>query len=167
MDTLSITAATAADVGPLAAMRATVSRDMARRFGPGGWSAVSSETEVLKQLRASRVLVARLDGDIVGTVRLTLAQTALFDASAFTPVKTAVYLLGMAVAPVAQGKGVGARLLVAASAAARAWPADAVWLDTYDHAAGAGPYYRARGFTEAGRMRLADRSLILFERLLV
>jgi predicted N-acetyltransferase YhbS len=167
MDTLSITAATATDVEPLAAMRAAVSRDMERRFGPGGWSAIASKAEVLKQLRASRVLVARLDDRIVGTVRLTIARTALFDASAFTPVATAVYLLGMAVAPEAQGRRVGARLLEAAKAAARAWPADAVWLDTDDHAAGAGSYYRARGFTEVGRMQLADRSLILFEHRLV
>jgi hypothetical protein len=37
-----------------------------------------------------------------------------------------------------------------AKAAARFWPAQALWLDTYEHAAGAGRFYEKCGFTRVG-----------------
>ena len=163
MSPISIDIATVRDAIHLAAMRAAIAREMTREYGEGGWSAIPGKATVLRQIRASRVYVARQANDIVGTVRLTSANSAAFDASAFTPVSSALYVLGLAVAPAARRLGVGRRLMDAAQAALPAWPADALWLDTYDGAAGAGPFYRRCGFREVGRTTLNGVPLIYFE----
>jgi hypothetical protein len=49
---------------------------------------------------------------------------------------------------------------------ARAWPSDALRLDAYDHAAGAGPFYATCGFREVGRVTYRGVPLIYFELLL-
>jgi GNAT superfamily N-acetyltransferase len=160
---ISIDIATARDAIQLAAMRAAIARDMTRQYGEGGWSAIPGKATVLRQVRASRVLVARVANDIVGTVRLISANSPGFDSSAFTPVSSALYVLGLAVAPAARLLGVGRRLMDAAKAAVPAWPADALWLDAYDGAAGAGPFYRRCGFREVGRSMFNGVPLIYFE----
>ena len=136
---------------------------MTQRFGEGDWSATPSEPEVVKQVRASHVLVARSNADIVGTVRLARALPWAIDASSFTPVTTALYVLGLSVAPEVRGQGVGRTLMDAAKVAARAWPAEAVWLDAYDHVAGAGPFYLKCGFREVGRTKYRQMPLIYYE----
>jgi ribosomal protein S18 acetylase RimI-like enzyme len=153
----------AQDASQLVALRATVARDMNRQHGEGGWSAIPGKATVLRQIRASRVFVARLANDIVGTVRLTPAKSLVFDSSGFTPVSSALYVLGLAVAPAARHLGVGRRLMDAAKAAVPAWPADALWLDAYDSAVGAGPFYRRCGFREVRRATFNGVSLIYFE----
>ena len=160
---ISIGVATTQDASQVAALRDAVARDMNRQHGEGGWSAIPGTATVLRQLRASRVLIARLASDIVGTVRLTPAKSIVFDSSAFTPVSTALYVLGLAVAPAARHLGVGRRLMDAAKAAAPAWPADALWLDAYDSAVGAGPFYRRCGFREVRRDTFNGVPLIYFE----
>jgi GNAT superfamily N-acetyltransferase len=72
----------------------------------------------------------------------------------------------MAVDPAYQRRGVGRALLREALAVARGWPADAVRLDAYDAAAGAGPFYAACGFREVGRAAYRGVRLIYFEKLL-
>lgn len=136
---------------------------MTRQFGEGDWSAIPGKATVLKQIRASRVLVARLEDEIVGTVRLTSANLGVIDTSAFTPVSSALYVLGLAVAPRARHLGVGRRLMEAAKAAVTGWPAEALWLDAYDNAAGVGSFYRQCGFREVGRTRFNGLPLIWFE----
>lgn len=161
--TFSITVAIPSDAAALAALRASVAHDMTQRFGEGDWSAKPSEPEVVKQVRASRVLVARRGAEIIGTVRLARALPWAIDASAFTEVTTALYVLGLSVAPDARGQGVGRNLMDAAKEATRAWPAEAVWLDAYDHVAGAGPFYLRCGFREVGRTKYRQMPLIYFE----
>ena len=51
----------------------------------------------------------------------------------------------------------------AAKESVRSWPADAVWLDAYDDAAGAGGFYKRCGFREVARTRFAQVPLIYFE----
>lgn len=109
------------------------------------------------------MLVARQGADIVGTVRLIQANPVLFDASAFTPVSVALYLIGLAVAPQARSQGVGGELVEECKSIARAWPAQALWLDTYDHAAGAGRFYEERGFRNVGRTVLRDAPVRYYE----
>jgi GNAT superfamily N-acetyltransferase len=145
-----ISTATVADVGSLVALRTSVAQRMTERYGEGDWSALPSEAVVLRQLRASRILVARRDSQIVGTVRLATAIQALFDSSAFTPVAHAVYVLGLAVAPEVQGQGIGRALMEAAKDVAVDSTADALWLDAFDHAAGAGKFYEMCGFRRVG-----------------
>src|SRR5690349_21593977 len=136
---------------------------MTRQFGEGDWSPAPTEALVTKQLRASRVLVARRENQIVGTVRLTTAQQWAFDTSAFSPARSAVYVLGLSVAPEARGQGIGSELMEAAKKSASEWPAEAVWLDAYDDKAGAGAFYVRCGFREAGRTRFGTVPLIYYE----
>src|ERR1041384_3639906 len=110
---------------------------MSRQFGTGHWSTPTSKAQVMKQMRASLMWVARRGGGIIGTVRLASVSPA-FDASAFTPVTRALYVLGLAVASECRKQGVGGKLVDAARHAALERGANALWLDAYGHAAGAG-----------------------------
>jgi ribosomal protein S18 acetylase RimI-like enzyme len=159
----SISLATRRDVPALAALHASVAREMTREFGKGGWSEYPTVAGVKRQLGASRVLVARCGGDVVGTVRLTKAQPALFDAAAFTPVAKAYYVLGLAVAPGARRRGLGRALMESAKEATLAAPMDALWLDVYDHPAGAGSFYEKCGFRKVGAVRHQQTLLIGYE----
>lgn len=163
MNNFTISVATVDDAPALVALRTAVAADMTRQFGEGDWSAAPGETLVVKQIRASRVLVARRDRQIVGTIRLTTAQQWAIDASAFSPAKTALYVLGLAVAPSERGQGIGQQLLSAAKESAIAWPADAVWLDAYADRAGAGAFYIKCGFREVGRTSFGQIPLIYYE----
>ncbi len=160
---LAFESATACDARALVTLRTAVAHDMTRRYGAGHWSACPRKAEVVKQIRASRVLVARRNADIIGTVRLTRALPWAIDSIAFSPVATALYVLGLAVAPDARGQGVGRRLIDAAKEAARVMAADALWLDAYDHAAGAGRFYLANGFRAVGRTKYREVPLVYYE----
>jgi GNAT superfamily N-acetyltransferase len=160
---LSISDATSSDAAAIAALRAAVARDMAQRFGEGAWSAAPIETDVAWPVNATRVLVARRNEEIVGTVRLVRALPGVIDASAFTPVTTALYVLGLAVAPSVRSQGVGRFLLAAAKDATRSWPAQALWLDAYEHSAGAGPFYLKCGFRAVGRATYREMPLTFYE----
>jgi ribosomal protein S18 acetylase RimI-like enzyme len=159
----SISEAVKGDAGALAALRSAVASDMTRQFGEGHWSARPSKAEVLRQLRASHVLVAREGDEIVGTVRLVQPLPGVFDASAFTPVDQPWYVLGLAVAPECRGRGVGRLLMDAAKQAARSRGAQALWLDAYEHEAGAGPFYMKCGFRKVGRTEYRDIPLTYYE----
>lgn len=158
-----ISVASARDASAIAALRGQVALDMTRRFGEGHWSACPTIADVKRQLRASHVLVARQDQGIVGTVRLVLARQWAIDSGAFTPVETALYVFGLAVAPEARRLGIGRELMEAAKAKARAWPAQALWLDAYDHAAGAGGFYQSCGFREVGPSSRSEVPVIFYE----
>jgi len=159
----TISVATTSDAGALVALRAHVARNMAQQYGEGEWSAFPSDADVLQQVRALRVLVARRDGEIIGTVRMALAKPWAIDASMFTPVATALYVLGLAVSPDARGRGVGRSLMEAAKEFASAEPADALWLDAYEHRAGAGPFYLKCGFRQVGRTSYREMPLMFYE----
>ena len=49
---------------------------------------------------------------------------------------------------------------------AREWPADAIRLDAYEGAGGAGPFYRACGFTDRGENACRDTALHYYELLI-
>ena len=160
---LSICIATMSDARALAALRSSVAQGMTRRFGAGHWSACPGRAEVVRQLRASHVLVARQGAELVGTVRLVRALPWAIDSTAFTPVEKPFYVLGLAVAPERRGQGVGRQLMEAAKSTARSRGAQALWLDAYDHEAGAGHFYEKCGFRMAGRTRHGDVPLLYFE----
>jgi len=160
---ISIADATIDDVSALVALRTAVAHDMTQRFGEGDWSLTPNEADVIRQLGASRVLVARADGQVTGTVRVTAAKPWAIDSSAFTRVDVALYVFGLAVTPSARNLGIGRQLMEAVKDTARLWPAEAVWLDAFDHPAGAGPFYLKCGFREVGRTRYREMPLIYFE----
>jgi predicted N-acetyltransferase YhbS len=159
----SIAVATQRDARALVTLRTAVARGMTQEFGEGHWSAVPSKADVVRQLRASHVLVARRDAEIIGTVRLTTAKPWAIDSSSFTPVSSVLYVLGLAVAPEARGQHVGRDLMEAAKDAARSRSAEALWLDAYDHSAGAGPFYMKCGFRKVGRTQYREVPLIYYE----
>ena len=162
-DGLSVAIATQDDVPAIASLRASAADDITRRHGPGHWSSCPTEQGILRALKTSRVIVARRGTDIVGTVRLEAKKPWAIDVSYFAAVGKAVYLHDLAVALQAQGKGIGSLLVEEAKALARAWPSDAIRLDAYDHAAGAGPFYAKCGFREVGRVSYRGVPLIYFE----
>ena len=69
----------------------------------------------------------------------------------------------MAVHPDLQRLGVGRLLMQEAEAHARAWPADAIRLDAFDNAAGAGPFYAKCGYREVAHVIYKKDSLVYFE----
>jgi len=159
----SISVATVKDARALAALRTAVARGMTQKFGEGHWSAAPSKADVVRQLRASHVLVARREAEIIGTVRLAAAKPWAIDSSSFTPVTSVLYVLGLAVAPEARGQDVGSDLMEAAKDAARSRSVEALWLDAYDHRAGAGPFYMKCGFRKVGRTQYREVPLIYYE----
>jgi len=159
----SISVASARDARALAALRTAVAHGMTLKFGEGHWSAGPSKAQVLRQTRASHVLVARRDTEIIGKVRLARALPWPIDSSCFTPAKAPLYVLGLAVAPAMRGQGIGRFLMEAAKDTARSLHAEALWLDAYDHAAGAGPFYVECGFRMVGRTKYREVPLCYYE----
>jgi GNAT superfamily N-acetyltransferase len=117
----------------------------------------------MRQLRASQVLIAREEARIVGTVRLATANPLVFDSGSFTAVQTALYVLGLAVAPDCRRQGIGRQLMEAAKEVARSRPAQALWLDAYDSEAGAGPFYLRCGFRRVGPSSFKGAPLVYYE----
>lgn len=163
---LSIGFATEADAAAIAALRTAAADRLTRDFGRGQWTSGVTEQSILRGLTNSRVLVARNGSDIVATLRLATKKPWAIDARYFVNVRRPLYLTDMAVAPEMQRQGAGKRLLEEGKAIARAWPGDAIRLDAYDAAAGAGGFYARCGFKEVGRALYRGTPLVYFEFLL-
>lgn len=118
---------------------------------------------MLREIKNSRVLVARAPRKIVGTVSLQTKKPWAIDLAYFTPCRKALYLTNMAVAPDLQRAGVGRALLDEALALASAFPADAIRLDAYDAPAGAGEFYRRCGFAPRRGKSYRGVPLLYFE----
>ena len=159
----SLEPGTAEDAAALAALHSAVADDLTRQHGSGPWSAQTSEKGVLYAMRTSHVFVARAGTEIVATLRLTTRKPWAIDTRYFTTCRTPLYLLAMAVTPAKQRQGIGRRCMEEAQRIARAWPADAIRLDAYDAAAGAGPFYVHCGCTEVGRFTYRNAPLIYYE----
>ena len=166
---LTFALATNSDAAELAALHNLVGEHLTRRFGQGMWSWRHTERGVVANLskpKFSKTLMARADCKIVGSLRLHTKKPWAIDVSYFTPVERPLYLSGMAVHPELQGKGVGRRLLNDAEKLARDWPADAIRLDAFDAAVGAGPFYAKNGFREVARVKYKGNPLVYYELLL-
>ena len=147
-------------------MRNAAAEHLTERHGAGSWSGTISERGVVRGINTSKVLIA-CDGDeIVGTLRLATRQPYGLDPSHFTEVERPLYLVDMAVAPHAQRRGVGRRLVQAAVHIADGWKMQAIRLDAYDHAAGAGSFYAKCGFSEVGRSTYRTTPLVYYQLLL-
>jgi len=155
--------ATPDDAAEIAALRTTVARELTREHGNGHWSAAVTERGAHRALRHARVYVAREAARIVATLALATKKPWAIDVRYFTACPRPLYLLDMAVAPDRQRTGIGRRCLSEAAARARAWPAQAIRLDAYDHAAGAGSFYARCGYREVGRVVYRGVPLIYYE----
>ena len=160
---MRITSATPDDAAGVVAVRVAAADRLTREFGDGHWSSHTNDAAVLRDLKASIVLVARDRGTIVGTLTLQTKKPWAIDPASFTPCKKALYLINMAVAPDRQRSGIGRALLAEALVAARAFPAEALRLDAYDGPAGGGEFYRRCGYTAAGGKAYRGVPLLYFE----
>jgi GNAT superfamily N-acetyltransferase len=165
--TITIEDATEADALAVAAVRLEAARDLTARFGPGTWSFVlASGDSVRAELRSARVLIARDEGCVLGTVKLATKMPYLFEIPGFTPVGRPIWLTAMNVLPRAQRQGAGRALVAAARAAAREMQGQAIRLDSYEGPAGAAGFWVKCGFRETVRMNYNGTPLIFFEDLM-
>ena len=162
----SLLPATAEDAAVLATLHTAVADHLTGLHGRGPWSSKTSEKGVLFAMRTSRVFVARLGTEIVGTLRLATKKPWAIDTRYFLSCRQPLYLLAMAITPLKQRQGIGRKCLKAALRIATAWPADAIRLDSYDANAGAGGFYARCGLVETGRASYRGTPLIYFELLL-
>jgi GNAT superfamily N-acetyltransferase len=163
---LVLATATNSDAAELAALHTAAAQELTRQYGQGFWSSGRTERGVLSELRRpkfSRIVVARTNRRIVGTLRLATKKPWAIDTAYFTAANRPLYLTGMAVHPDVQRWGVGRFLLKEVEAIARAWPADAIRLDAFDAAAGAGVFYAKCGFREVARVTYKHDPLVYFE----
>jgi GNAT superfamily N-acetyltransferase len=158
--------ATPDDAARIAELRNAAGEKLTREFGHGHWSHAVSAEKVAAAMERSRVYVLRERGRIVGTLRLQLKKPSEYDRPWFTRVRRPVFLSDMAVDPARQRRGLGRACIAGAIRVARAWPADALRLDAYDHAAGAGPFYVKCGFREASRRVYFRAPIIYYEKML-
>lgn len=160
---LALSLASPSDAPALAALHTAVAEDLTRRYGLGGWSSTSTEKGILFGMRHAQVVLARKGKTIVGTLRLQTKKPWAIDVSYFTPVKKALYLVGMAVLPAMQRQGIGRLLLDEGARLTRAFPADAIRLDAFDADAGAGGFYASCGYREVAHVTYRKSALIYFE----
>jgi GNAT superfamily N-acetyltransferase len=164
---VSIGLASQRDAPAIASLRTRVAEDLAQLHGRGPWAWTVTEGSVLRGLKHSRVLVARTPQGVVATLRLTTKKPWAIDPAYFATVRRPLYLVDMAVEPGLQRQGLGRQLVGEARAVARAWPAEAIRLDAYDGALGAGPFYARCGFHEVGRATYRQVPLVYFEWLVI
>lgn len=160
---VSITLATTGDAAAIAKVISLAARDLASKHGEGHWSSVATEKGVLSGMGRAKVLIARTGEEIVGTLRLTTTRPWVIDPAYFTTVPRPIYLVDMAVHPNHQRAGVGRALIEEAKSFAKAWPGNAIRLDAYEGAAGAGGFYIKCGFSERGRIIYKTVPHIYFE----
>jgi GNAT superfamily N-acetyltransferase len=162
---MKLQVATAGDVADLVSLRAAVNRHLISQYGQGYWVAAATEKGMLFAMKRGTVYVARDRGKLIATLTLSTRKPWAIDTKYFGRSKRPLYLTAMEVSPERQRTGVGRLCLDEASRIAREWPADAIRLDAYDTAAGAGDFYRKCGFREVGRATYRNAPLIYFEML--
>jgi GNAT superfamily N-acetyltransferase len=144
--------AVADDIAELVAMRTRVSQDLAKRFGEGFWAGKHAEGGERFLMRIGQVYVARYRGRLIATLTLTKRKPWSIDVKHFHATGKPMYLRAMAVDPAHQRKGVGRMCIEEAQRIARESWFQAIRLDAFDCAAGAGDFYRKCGFTEVARV---------------
>ena len=158
--------ATAGDAESIAALRNAVSDDLTFRHGKGPWTHHCTTAGVLLDARNARLYVVLHHDEVIATLVLATKRPWAIDRKYFAPVKRPLYLTSMVVAPDRQREGIGRACLAEAVKLARRAKAGAIFLDAYDHAAGAGPFYARCGCREAGRVTYRGAPLLYFELLL-
>ena len=156
----------ASDAIELAALHTATAADLTSRYGRGHWSTLTTERGVLAGMRHSYVVIAVHEGRIIGTLRLTTKKPWAIDRTMITPVKRPLFLVGMAVTPELQRRGIGRLMLEHAVKIAKEWPADSIVLDAFDADAGAGDFYARCGYREIGRKEYKGDPLRYYELLL-
>ncbi len=160
---LKLQPATTDHAESIAALRVAIAENLTARHGPGPWSAAGTIKGVLFDLRNSSVYVATRRNRVIATLNLCTKKPWAIDRKYFSICKRPLYLVSMAVHPDWQRQGIGRLCAAEAVKLAKQWPGDAIFLDAYDAAAGAGEFYRKCGFREVGRVTYRNAPLIYFE----
>jgi GNAT superfamily N-acetyltransferase len=155
--------ATADDAEELVSLHTAVAEDLTARHGKGHWSSATTVKGVLFTMKRATVFVARKRQRIVATLALSTRKPWAIDKSYFAPSARPLYLTSMAVDPSHQRQGLGTQCMEKAREITAGWPADAIRLDAYDAAGGAGGFYARCGFTEVGRVVYRTVPLIYYE----
>jgi GNAT superfamily N-acetyltransferase len=159
--------ATAEDVADLMSLRTAVDQHLTAQYGKGFWSSSGmTEKAALFAMRRSTVYIARNRGRLIATLALSTRKPWAIDKSYFSASERPLYLTSMEVAADEQRKGIGRLCIDEARRIAKKWPSDAIRLDAWDAAVGAGEFYRKCGFREVGRTSYRNAPLIYFEMLL-
>jgi GNAT superfamily N-acetyltransferase len=156
----------AQDVPAIARLRTAVAERLTRDFGQGHWSQGGSENGVVRDMAIPGLYVVRDGAQVVATLRLAAKKPWAIDPAYFSNCKSPLYLTSMAVEPDRQRQGIGRACMIDALRIARERSADAIRLDAYDAAAGAGAFYEKCGFREVGRVVYRTTPLIYYEMLL-
>ena len=154
------------DLARIVELRNAAGEKLTREFGRGHWSHPVTPEKLASNMEKSRIYVLRERSRIVGTLRLQMKRPSEYDRAWFTRVRRPLFLYDMAVDPARQRRGLGRALVEGAIRVARAWPADALRLDAYDHPAGAGRFYEKCGFRETSRRVFFRAPIIYYEMLL-
>ena len=163
---LRLELADAEDVPDLVALRSAVNAHLARVFGEGYWCSRPTERGALFGMRRGQVYVARNRGRMIASLTLSRTKPWAIDRKHFSPMKNPLYLTAMAVDPRHQRHQLGRQCIEEARRIAIEQSADAICLDAYDCAAGAGPFYAKCGFREVGRAVYRTAPLIYYEMVL-
>jgi GNAT superfamily N-acetyltransferase len=163
---ITVRQATESEAPAIARLHTVVAETLTREFGTGHWTTRVTERGVLHAMRTSNVYVVSHETDAVATFQLATKKPWAIDKSYFTQIPRPLYLTAMAVEPAMQRRGIGREMLEQARGIARGWPGDAIRLDAYDSAAGAGGFYAKCGFTEVGRVTYRGTPLIYYELIL-
>ncbi len=158
--------ATPGDVADLIALHTSVVERLRADFGEGYWVTKATEKGTLFTLRRASVYIARYRKKLIAHVNLTTRKPWAIDTKYFTPCRKPLYIIGMSVDPSFQRSGIGRQCIAEAIGIAKKWPADAIRLDAWEEAVGAGAFYRKCGFREVGRATYRIAPLIYFEMLL-
>jgi GNAT superfamily N-acetyltransferase len=167
---LSFAIASETDASAIAVLRNAASAALKLQYGEGNWSSVATERSVVlsnfMRPKFQKTLMARDGSAMVGTLCLQTKKPWAIDVKYFTSVEKALYLIGMAVHPDWQRKGVGRAIMKEAKRIAREWPSQAIRLDAWDAKAGAGEFYAKCGFREVGRVVYKTAPLVYYEMVL-
>ncbi len=147
-------------------LRASVNRRLSEQFGEGFWITNLTEKGVLFEMRRSSVYVARHRNKLLATVAFSTRKPWAIDAKYFSKSRAPLCLTSMAVDPRHQGKGLGRGCIDEVRRLAMECSGDAIRMDAYDVAAGAGGFYRKCGFRLRGRASYRGVPLVYFEMLL-
>ena len=159
--------ATVALAPAIASLRNDAADHLTKQYGRNYGSGHCSDRGVVADMkRGGVVYVARARTGLLGTMTLDTRKPWAIDPVYFAKSRRPIYLTNMAVAPDHQRTGVGRALLAEAARIAAAWPADAIRLDAFDTASGAGEFYARCGFSEVGRKAYRAVPLIYYELLI-
>jgi GNAT superfamily N-acetyltransferase len=158
--------ATTDDASEIATLRNASADHLTAKHGDGPWSGHVSDKGVLFNMRNGHVLFVRKKGRIVATLAISGKKPWSIDKKYFCPAKRPLYVMSMAIAPAEQRKGLGRLCIGAALKFCKEQLADAVRLDAYDSAGGAGVFYQKCGFMEVAKASYRNVPLIYYEVLL-